>query len=154
MNLDRQAWIDRARAVPIMHEIERRGIKLKRVGAEYIGPCPLCGGTDRFSVNANKKVWNCRGCRIGGDVIDLVQHLDGGTFDQNIATLAGPPTNSKSNGKHHSAEPYRQHRGWRAQWSGDSGRRSLSDGCSFINSTDSFSIIWRYRAGTSPTCPG
>jgi len=56
------------------------------------------------SVNANKKVWNCRGCRIGGDVIDLVQHLDGGTFDQNIATLAGPPTNSKSNGKHHSAE--------------------------------------------------
>jgi len=45
MNLDRQAWIDRARAVPIMHEIERRGIKLKRVGAEYIGPSPLCGGT-------------------------------------------------------------------------------------------------------------
>jgi hypothetical protein len=105
MNLDRQAWIDCARAVPTMHEIERRRIKLKRVGAEYIGPCPLCGGTDRFSVNANKKVWNCRGCGIGGDVIDLVQHLDGGTFDQNIATLAGPLTTGKSNGKHHSAEP-------------------------------------------------
>jgi hypothetical protein len=96
-----------------MDELMRRGIKLRRVGAEYVGPCPKCGGTDRFSVNPNKAVWNCRGCSTGGDVIDLVHHLDGGTFDMNVTTLAGPnnvttfvqKANGKANGKHASAEP-------------------------------------------------
>jgi len=105
----RKAWIERARAVPIMDELTRRGIKLRRVGAEYVGPCPKCGGTDRFSVNPKKLVWNCRGCGTGGDVIDLVHHLDGGTFDDNVTTLAGPnnvttltkKTNGDGNGGHH-----------------------------------------------------
>ena len=34
-----------ARSIPIEAEIARRGIKLKRSGAEWIGPCPRCGGT-------------------------------------------------------------------------------------------------------------
>jgi len=56
----REAWINKARAIPLMDEVERRGIKLKRVGVEYVGPCPLCGGDDRFAINADKAVWNCR----------------------------------------------------------------------------------------------
>jgi hypothetical protein len=123
----REAWIERARAVPIVDELTRRGHKLKRVGGEYIGPCPKCGGTGRFSVNPNKAVWNCRGCSIGGDVIDLVHHLDGGAFDDNVTTLAGPnnvamltkKTNGKTsgngNGGHHAPlateHPYRDETG-------------------------------------------
>jgi hypothetical protein len=42
------AWTERARAVRIEAEIERRGIKL-RGGSERVGPCPKCGGEDRFS---------------------------------------------------------------------------------------------------------
>ena len=39
--------IERARAVRIEDEIERRGIKL--VGrVDRCGPCPLCGGKDCF----------------------------------------------------------------------------------------------------------
>jgi hypothetical protein len=38
-----------------MDEAERRGIKLKRVGAEHIGPCPKCGGDDRFAINADNR---------------------------------------------------------------------------------------------------
>jgi hypothetical protein len=34
--------IERARAVPIEDEVARRGIKLKRQGAELVGPCPVC----------------------------------------------------------------------------------------------------------------
>jgi len=49
------------------------------------GPCPVCEGTDRFSINTRKQVWNCRGCR-GGKVISLVQHLDGCTFPDAVST--------------------------------------------------------------------
>jgi phage/plasmid primase-like uncharacterized protein len=81
--------INRARAVPIEQEIARRGIKLRRAGVELVGPCPKCGGDDRFSINTAKQVFNCRGCNAGGDVIDLVQHIDGVSLKQAIATLAG-----------------------------------------------------------------
>ena len=57
---------DRAREVRIEDEIVRRGITLKRSGAELIGPCPKCGGEDRFAVNLNKQVFNCRGCNARG----------------------------------------------------------------------------------------
>ena len=59
--------IAQARAVPIERELERRGIRLRGRVDRY-GPCPVCGGTDRFSVNVKKQVWNCRGCGLGGDV--------------------------------------------------------------------------------------
>jgi phage/plasmid primase-like uncharacterized protein len=81
--------IERARAMPVEHEVVRRGLKLKRQGKELVGPCPVCGGTDRFAVHVRKNVWNCRQCGHGGDVIALVQHLDGVSFSDAIATLAG-----------------------------------------------------------------
>ena len=67
-----ESWTARARVVPIEREIDRRGIKL-RGAVERVGPCPKCGGEDRFAINTNKGVWNCRGCGVGGDVIELVR---------------------------------------------------------------------------------
>jgi CHC2 zinc finger/Toprim domain len=84
-----------AKAVAIESELARRGIRLKRAGRELIGPCPICAGTDRFAVNVAKQIWNCRGCMKGGDVVDLVQHLDGISFIAAVETLTGaklPPT--------------------------------------------------------------
>jgi hypothetical protein len=98
---DYDAWIVRARNVPIESEIERRGIKLNGKN-ERAGPCPKCGGDDRFSINVKKGVWNCRGCGVGGDVIDLVQWLDGVDFIPAATTLAGEPP--KPNGKDPAAE--------------------------------------------------
>ena len=72
-------WIERARNVPIEHVINARGIKL-RGKIERVGPCPICGGEDRFSINTKKGVWNCRQCAKGGDVIALVEHLDACDF--------------------------------------------------------------------------
>jgi putative DNA primase/helicase len=68
-------------------EIARRGIKL-RGKVEREGPCPVCGGTDRFSVHVRKQLFNCRGFG-GGDVIAMVQHLDGCSFVDAVHTLAG-----------------------------------------------------------------
>lgn len=46
--------------------------------AEYIGPCPLSGGKDRFSYNIRKNVWNCRGCNEGGHgALGLAGHVLG-----------------------------------------------------------------------------
>ena len=83
------AWINRARAVRIEDELGRRGHQLKRQGHELIGPCPLCGGTDRFGVHLIRQVWNCRGCGVGGDVVSLVRHLDGCLFTTACETLIG-----------------------------------------------------------------
>jgi hypothetical protein len=92
-------WVERARAVSIKHEIDRRGIKLVRQGlAEFVGPCPKCGGDDRFAINTKKQVFHCRGCDVGGDVIKLVEHLDGVDFATACTTLTGQPA-PKANGK-------------------------------------------------------
>jgi hypothetical protein len=84
------ADIEYARRVPIEDEIKRRGIVLKRQGAELVGPCPLCrDGVDRFAVHTKKQVWNCRICDGKGDVIELVRRLDGRGFRDAIRTLLG-----------------------------------------------------------------
>jgi DNA primase len=90
-----------ARNTPIEQVINQRGIKL-RGKVERTGPCPLCGGNDRFSINTKKNVFNCRGCDVGGSVIDLVMHLDHVDFATAVTSLAGPI--SKANGKDTSSQ--------------------------------------------------
>lgn len=87
-----------AKAVPIERVIDERGIKL-RGRIERIGPCPVCGGTDRFGINIRKQAWNCRGCQNGGDVIALVQHLDRVVFAEAVTTLSGAPRETKRDRK-------------------------------------------------------
>ncbi len=38
-------------------------------GGEYHGPCPFCGGTDRFRVQPEEGRWVCRQCGQSGDAI-------------------------------------------------------------------------------------
>jgi Protein of unknown function (DUF3631)/CHC2 zinc finger len=84
-------WVAKARSVPIEDEVARRGIKL-RGRIERCGPCPKCAaGDDRFSVNTRKQVFNCRVCNKGGDVIALVEFLDGADFKRACELLTGQP---------------------------------------------------------------
>ncbi len=76
-----------ARAVRIEDELARRGVRL-RGKVEQDGPCLVCGGTDRFSINTRKQLFNCRPSG-GGDVIAMVMHLDGCSFAEAVRTLAG-----------------------------------------------------------------
>ena len=92
--LDTEA-IARARAVPVADEIHRRGIRLRRVGLEFVGACPVCGDggkgsrSNRFAVHVRKNAWLCRRCERGGGIVDLVMHLDGVGFQEAVAILAG-----------------------------------------------------------------
>ena len=102
MTTDFDAWVEAARSVPIESVLTRRGIHLRKSGIERIGPCPKCGGTDRFSINVKEGVWNCRGCKpegISGDVIGLVEWLDGVDFKTAVETLEGTRFNGGGNGK-------------------------------------------------------
>jgi DNA primase len=79
--------------------------ELKRVastgGGEYAGPCPFCGGRDRFRVQPHHEGggrWFCRRCSGDHwhDVIDFLQRRDGLDFVGAVAALGGeaatPPT--------------------------------------------------------------
>lgn len=54
-------------------------------GGEWSGPCPFCGGKDRFSVQPyhDEPRWLCRHCTDGvwKDIIEFVMRRDGGTFE-------------------------------------------------------------------------
>src|ERR1700732_2922951 len=81
--------LDVARSIPIENELYSRGVKL-RGRVDRCGPCPVCGGHDRFSINVKKQAFNCRGCGgKGGGSIDLVMFLDGCDFSRAVAHLAG-----------------------------------------------------------------
>lgn len=92
-------WVADARAVDLAAMAGRLGAAgLKRSGRELVGACPGCGGTDRFSINEAKRVWNCGHMGgAGGDVIGLVGHVrgldpkDGGDFVAICEEINGAP---------------------------------------------------------------
>ena len=105
------AWVARARAVPIEDEAASRGIKLKGRGTHRAGPCPVCGGVDRFSLNIKKQVFHCRGCKRAGNTIALVEFCEGVDFTRACEILTGEPppkAKPKANGKDRGAKPARK----------------------------------------------
>jgi phage/plasmid primase-like uncharacterized protein len=93
----RDDWIDRARAEKTETVLRERLIFLTLKGSNgtLAGPCPICGGKDRFAVSLRKGnggVFHCRGCGAsGGDAISMICFLDGCSFLQAVETLVGPP---------------------------------------------------------------
>ena len=71
---------------------------LRRAGAtaggEYAGPCPWCGGRDRFRVwpehPSGRSRWWCRRCDRRGDGIDLLRDLKGMGFREAAAAVGQP----------------------------------------------------------------
>jgi putative DNA primase/helicase len=104
MNVEREAWIARARAVPIETIVSRRGVGLRRNGKQLCGPCPICHeGDDLFWIDQTKNLWGCRKCEVSNaDVIDLMQRLDRCEFMDACEKLSGEPP-PRSNGK---TKPY------------------------------------------------
>ena len=82
--------LDEARAIPIGEVAARLGVDagLKRAGQELVGPCPECGGRDRFAIDLRKNVFNCRACG-GGDGLALVRLVQACDFPEALAFLTG-----------------------------------------------------------------
>ncbi|WP_411838684.1 primase-helicase zinc-binding domain-containing protein [Paracoccus sp. ME4] len=80
-----------AHQVPMLELVDRLAIgNLVRTGGELVGPCPGCGGKDRFSINPAKGVIFCRRCDAKGDQIALVQLVMGMDFPAALDWLVGP----------------------------------------------------------------
>src|SRR5579864_757234 len=85
----RAELVEQARAQDIGRAAAAAGLKLRRIGRELIGPCPSCGGTDRFAVSLTKQVFRCRQCGGKGDVIEFVKFITGKPFAESVAILTG-----------------------------------------------------------------
>jgi hypothetical protein len=77
-----------------------RYVRLKKSGAQYVGPCPF--HKDRmpsFVVHPVKKLWKCHGCGLGGDLFAFVQRAEGLDFvraKQLLANEAGVSLSSST----------------------------------------------------------
>lgn len=94
------AWIEEARRADchaVLGRI-RSDAKLKKTSSEFVGPCPSCGGTDRFSINRRKNIWFCRMSQRGGDAISLVEYLNGADFLGAVEVITGRPPPKGSGG--------------------------------------------------------
>ncbi len=80
-----------AKAISISEVIDRLGIAgLKRMANELIGPCPLCGGRDRFGINLRTCAFLCRKCDLrGGDQIALAMGVLNMDFKGALRWLCG-----------------------------------------------------------------
>jgi len=76
-------------------------------GREFRGPCPVCGGKDRFGVwpdqNGGEGSWHCgrsaagcKGCLKGGDTIEYLRHVRGMSFVGAKEYLGIKPSNRPS----------------------------------------------------------
>jgi hypothetical protein len=96
---------EEARAVRIEDELASRGIALRGRGSERCGPCPRCGGTDRFSIDTKKQVElsRVRGQRPRGD--RSLMFFDGSDFVGAVETLAGSPRQAPARARERAQQP-------------------------------------------------
>ena len=92
-------WRYRADQADLLETAVRYGASLKRAGRESVGPCPACGGNDRFAIHPLKHKWHCRGHGGGHGAISLAMHLGGLSFAQACEELTGEPNPSGQKAK-------------------------------------------------------
>ena len=85
--------LERGRRRSTVDVLAGRGFQLKGSGVNRTMRCPFPDHNDRspsFSVNRETGAWLCFGCgRKGGDAIALVRQLDGLSFRDAVARVAG-----------------------------------------------------------------
>ena len=70
-----------------LQALEASGWEGKRRGREWSGPCPLCGGEDRFHVAQGSRVAVIASCRHGCTFPQLAEHL----FPRPLTARRGQP---------------------------------------------------------------
>ena len=95
-----QTQIDQARQADLLRLVEPDTTwrhMANTHGGEYAGPCPFCGGTDRFHIVPATGRWYCRQCTPrGGDAIDYVQRREQLAFPEALAFLVGHAAGSST----------------------------------------------------------
>lgn len=91
------AWVEEARSAKVFPLAQALGAQLKGGPVEKVGPCPVCGGRDRFGVNLRKNVFYCRQGGAAGDALALAAYVHGldlraaEGFDRACEVVTGRP---------------------------------------------------------------
>ncbi|MFT4099283.1 MAG: DNA primase [Rhodoblastus sp.] len=112
---DFQAWIDRAKRMPIDDVLRRLGHL--PLADDRGGPCPRPGccdprksarQSDRFSINRRKGLFYCRASGAGGPNFELVRHVTDMRFVDAVEFVSGekPPSFSREETEAERAERF------------------------------------------------
>ena len=82
-------WLDELRARADIVKVVGSYVTLKKNGHRYVGLCPFHNETaPSFSVDEQKQVYHCFGCKAGGSVIQFVMDIERLSFPEAVAFLA------------------------------------------------------------------
>ncbi|MBP3646671.1 MAG: DNA primase [Clostridia bacterium] len=83
------AWLDELRARADIVKVIGSYVTLKKNGHRYVGLCPFHNETaPSFSVDGQKQVYHCFGCKAGGSVIQFVMDIERMSYQEAVAFLA------------------------------------------------------------------
>lgn len=82
-------WLDELRARADIVSIIGSYVPLKKNGHRYVGLCPFHNETaPSFSVDGQKQVYHCFGCKAGGSVVQFIMDIERLSFAEAVAFLA------------------------------------------------------------------
>ena len=83
------AWLDELRSRADLVQVVSAYVPLKRNGRKYWGLCPFHGEkTASFSVDPERQLYYCFGCKAGGTVINFVMDMERLDFREAVQHLA------------------------------------------------------------------
>ena len=82
--------IEQVRDAADMVQLIGESVELKRTGADFRGPCPFHGGTNRnFSVVPRKQMYHCFVCHESGDIFTFWMKRFGLDYPSAVREIAG-----------------------------------------------------------------
>ncbi len=89
MSVDRSSWIQEFKQKISFAELVGETVLLRKIGSQFTGLCPFHSEkSPSFTVNEEKKLFHCYGCKAGGDLIQFYQQLHSLSFRETVEELA------------------------------------------------------------------
>ncbi|MBQ6383683.1 MAG: DNA primase [Clostridia bacterium] len=83
------AWLEELRARSDIVQVVSAYVPLKKSGRHHWGLCPFHGEkTASFSVDGERQLFYCFGCKAGGDVFHFVSEIERCSFSEAVQLLA------------------------------------------------------------------
>ena len=83
------SWLDDLRSRSDIVQVVSGYVGLKKSGRKYWGLCPFHGEkTASFSVDAERQLYYCFGCKAGGNVVNFIMDIERCSFYEAVEQLA------------------------------------------------------------------